>query len=149
MPPAIQKSSNFELRNEARIGKSHKKQTISLPHVPDGRRQTILSTGLLEQGSGSSETRQGCPCYCSQGCWDLLNPRRGRYRCSANTHEVLILSLMVRSYLHWEEPPRRVGRRLGPCPMAFQLMFTTRGPHLSINHVPKCGESYAKGGQGR
>jgi hypothetical protein len=31
---AVLKSSNFELRNKAGIGNSHKKHTVSLTHVP-------------------------------------------------------------------------------------------------------------------
>jgi hypothetical protein len=47
---------NSELRNEAGIKKSHKIDTISLMHVAHGRRQTTLSTSLLERGTGSSKT---------------------------------------------------------------------------------------------
>jgi hypothetical protein len=148
--PAVQKSSNFELRNEAGIGKSHKKHTISLAYVPDGQWQIVLSMGLREQGSSSSETRRGCPCSCCQGYRDLLNPgRRGQYHCPADARRVLILSIMVRSYLHREDLPRRVSQLLDLCLEVFQLTFTARGPHLSTNHITKQGKSYAKGGQGR
>jgi hypothetical protein len=55
---------------------------------------------------------------------------------------------MVRSYLYREEPPREVGRRLGPCPVAHQLTLTPRSPHLLTNHITKRGSNYMKGGQG-
>jgi hypothetical protein len=59
--PIVQKSPNLEFRDETGIDKSHKRDTGSLTHVPDGWLQTVLGVGFLERGSNSSVTRGGCP----------------------------------------------------------------------------------------
>jgi hypothetical protein len=75
--------------------------------------------------------------------------RGGQYHWPTDAYGALIVSLVVRSFLCREEPPRRVHRWLGPYLGALQLTFTACGPHLPTNGVTKWGKSYALGGQGR
>jgi hypothetical protein len=55
------KITNFELRNEARIDKLHKRHTASLAYVPGERWQTVLSAHLLGWGSGTLRLDEDAP----------------------------------------------------------------------------------------